>query len=69
MNEKFRWLATVTYRTDSGPTEVDHAFGELFDLHDLIEDGPSWYSIEKIEIRFQPMHDVPTVTIEESEKQ
>lgn len=37
-----RWIATVTYRTDSGPTEVNHAFQELDELADIIEAGPNW---------------------------
>ena len=46
----FRWIATVKYRTETGITEVDHQFEEMFELHDLIEQGPSWDCIEGIHI-------------------
>jgi hypothetical protein len=45
-----RWFATVWYRTPEGLIDVQHAFEELDMLHDLIEHGPDWYAIEKIEI-------------------
>lgn len=45
-----RWLATITYRTDDGPVGVDHAIEEIEDLHDIVERGPNFYAIEKIEI-------------------
>jgi hypothetical protein len=62
-----RWLATITYRTDSGPTDVDHAFEELDELHDLVEAGPSWDCIETITIRLNPRRPQPRLTIEEAE--
>ena len=43
-----RWTATVTYRTNSGPLEVEHDLSELTDLHDLIERGPHWDTISLI---------------------
>jgi hypothetical protein len=46
-----RWLVTAYYRTDAGIIDVDHEIDELSDLHDLIEQGPSWYSLDRIEIR------------------
>lgn len=59
-----RWVATIYYRTERGTIDVDHAFDELEDLHDIVERGPSWYAIEKIEIRYaQPT----THTIESAE--
>lgn len=49
----YRWTATVWYRTEAGGGLVDvvHVFEELEELHDLIEQGPSFYAIERIEIR------------------
>jgi hypothetical protein len=32
-----RWIAVVTYRSESGPIEVDHHFEELEELSRLIE--------------------------------
>ena len=45
-----RWHATVTYRTDAGPLDVPMLLREVWDLHDRIEQGPHWDTIEKIEI-------------------
>jgi hypothetical protein len=39
-------LASYSY-TDETPPEVV-AFEELFELHDIIERGPNWNSIERI---------------------
>jgi hypothetical protein len=50
----FRWIATVKYRTETGITEVDHQFEEMFDLHNLIGQGPSWDCIESIHIELNP---------------
>jgi hypothetical protein len=46
-----RWTAMVYYRTDAGLVEVEHQFEELDMLHDIIEMGPSFYTIDRIEIR------------------
>jgi hypothetical protein len=61
----FRWVATVWYRTDAGLIDVEHEFGELADLHDLIERGPDFYAIDRIEIRHKS-NPQPTLTIEQS---
>lgn len=45
-----RWLATVIYRTDEGRSSVFHEMEELTELHALVERGPHWDTIEKIEI-------------------
>ena len=46
-----RWTATIWYRTDAGIVDVEHAFEELDMLHDLVECGPDFYTIDRIEIR------------------
>jgi hypothetical protein len=46
-----RWVATIYYRTDAGLIDVEHEFEELDMLHDLVESGPSFYTIDRIEIR------------------
>ena len=48
----FRWHATINYRT--GPEEylaVEHDLEELEDLHDLVERGPDWDTIDEIVVR------------------
>ncbi len=63
---RVRWTATVTYRTDAGPLDVDHVLTELSDLHDLVERGPHWDTILGIAIqRTNPIE--PGVTVEQAE--
>lgn len=45
-----RWQATVHYRTDSGIVDVVHGLEEIGDLQELVEIGPHWDTIERIEI-------------------
>jgi hypothetical protein len=49
--EVTRWRATVWYRTEAGLSGVTHDIEELEELHDLVERGPSFYTIDHIEIR------------------
>ena len=63
-----RWHATVTYRTDAGPLDVPMLLREIWDLHDRIEQGPHWDTIEKIEIIRVNHIDSPTLTIEQAEE-
>lgn len=44
----------VACRSESGLTEVNHYFEQLEDLHDIIERGPNWNTIETIVIRLNP---------------
>jgi hypothetical protein len=61
----FRWLATVTYRSERGPIEVDHCFDELEELHILVERGPHWDTIETIAVRRNPRAVIhPGLTVE-----
>ena len=46
-----RWKMTVWYRTDVGLVDVDMDIEELAEVHNLIEAGPSFYAIDRIEIR------------------
>ena len=48
MGEYQRWMAEITY-TDGTPPEVV-AFEELFELQEIIERGPNWNVIERIEV-------------------
>ena len=45
-----RWRAVVHYRSENGLIDVEHWFEELEELHDIVERGPSFQAIEKIEI-------------------
>ena len=63
-----RWHATVTYRTDAGPLDVPMLLREIWDLHDRIEQGPHWDTIEKIEILRVNHIDSPILTKEQAEK-
>jgi hypothetical protein len=52
-----RWHVTVQYRMAAGPLDVEHDIEELVELHDLIEQGPNWDTILRIEItRINPIH-------------
>jgi hypothetical protein len=61
-----RWHATVYYRTEAGTLDVHHDFEEIADLHDLVELGPHWDTIERIEITRVNHITGPTLTVEQS---
>ncbi len=48
-----RWKATIVYSTDAGPNEVVHDIEEIDELQLIVERGPDWNSIIKIEIVLQ----------------
>jgi hypothetical protein len=43
-----RWMAEIFY--NDGCTTTLHTFEELHELHDLVEMGPDWNTIEHIVI-------------------
>ena len=45
-----RWPATIYYRSAAGLIDVTHDFEELDELHDLVEAGPHWDTIDRIEV-------------------
>lgn len=49
-----RWIATVTYTTEVGEVDVDHYIKELEELPALIDRGPDWDTLVKIEIVYAP---------------
>jgi hypothetical protein len=63
-----RWDVTVIYRTDAGPLDVPMLLREIGDLHERIEKGPHWDTIEKIEIRRVNHTDSPTLTYEQEKE-
>lgn len=64
-----RWHVEVDYRTDNGINTVPHEVEEIEDLHDLIERGPDFYTIQKIVIWPQGKCASNTLTVEEAAKQ
>jgi len=62
-----RWTVRLTYRYNEGPRSITLKVEELFELQDIVECGPSFYSIESIEIK--PSDRCPKVTVEEAAKQ
>lgn len=45
-----RWQTKTIYRTENGPLDIVHDLEEISDLHDLVESGPHWDTIVRIEI-------------------
>jgi len=46
-----RWTVIAWYWTDAGLIDVETMIDELDELQDLIERGPNWYALDRIEIR------------------
>jgi hypothetical protein len=59
-----RWIVTVIYRSDQG--ELDNVFliEELDELQSIVERGPDWNTLDRIEIRLNPRRQNYDVTIE-----
>lgn len=68
--EKPRWRATAIYRVRDvvGGVDVTHDLVELEDLHDLIEAGPHWDTIESITIHRINHIDSPSLTVEQADQ-
>lgn len=62
-----RWTATVFYRSAAGTVDVVHDLHEIEDLHEIIERGPHWDAIQRVEI-VRNAAEFPTLTIEEAEQ-
>ncbi len=63
-----RWKVKVIYRTDDGPLDVDHDLEELSYLHDLVERGPHWDTIVRIEITRINHSEAVDLTVEGAKK-
>jgi hypothetical protein len=63
-----RWHAITYYRTENGTLDVHRDLEEIADLHSLIEGGPHWDTIEKIEVLRVNHCTAPDLTIEQSEQ-
>jgi hypothetical protein len=66
--KNYRWHATVYYRTDSGTVEVEHDLQELYELHDLVEHGPHWDTIERIVVIRVCHVDAEDLTVEQAKE-
>jgi hypothetical protein len=66
MVDRIRWRAVIRYRRDAGSVSAEHFLEEIEDLHDLVEHGPHWDTVEKIEV-FRINHCTdPTLTVEQT---
>ena len=68
LSTKARWHAVVTYRTGFDPLTVEMSLREIEDLHDKIELGPHWDTVELIEIRRINHTDSAKLTLEQAEE-
>ncbi len=59
-----RWTAKITYLHDDGPHDRLFAFDELYELQDIVECGPDFYSIESIVVIINTNEHCPKVTVE-----
>ena len=62
-----RWHAVVYYRTGAGTLDVEMYLEEIEDLHDRIEKGPHWDTVELIEVRRVNHIDSAKLTVEQAE--
>ena len=61
-----RWSVKITYHYAEGPRTITLKVEELHELQDIVENGPSFYSIESIVV--VPSDRCPEVTVEEAAK-
>lgn len=62
---KSRWHAMVVHRSLAGPVDTHFDINEIQEVHDLIERGPNWNTIVRIEIALNwPL--VGELTVEEA---
>ena len=45
------WVAVIYYRTDLGLIDIEHEMEELEELQEIVERGPNWFALDRIEIR------------------
>jgi len=62
-----RWIATVYYRTDNGLIDVQHDIEELEEIQELVECGPDWNTIERVDIVLSDKR-YASLTVEQSEQ-
>jgi len=47
-----RWSAVAHYRTTTGNVSFTHTFEEISELAAIVEAGPDWATLDRIEIRY-----------------
>lgn len=62
-----RWAATVYYRSENGLIDVLHDIEELEELQELVESGPHFATIDRIEVRYVHAGNM-ALTLEEAER-
>lgn len=62
----YRWHAKAYYLAENGIVDVEHYFDELEQLQSIIENGPSWQALERIEIFYRGLRE--KLTVEEAKK-
>lgn len=62
-----RWRATIVYRSEHGPVDVEHEIEELDEIAELVEAGPDWNTIVNINIVLERQM-IPGLTVEEADK-
>lgn len=45
-----RWKVEITYNTVSGSVDVTHMIEELWELHDIIEENPTFCAVANINV-------------------
>ena len=65
MIDRSRWKATVFYRTENGIIDIEHDLEEIEDLQQIVERGPSFQAIEKIEMVYRGTPE--KLTVEEAD--
>jgi hypothetical protein len=59
---RLRWRVIIVYRTEHGTTSIERVLQELVDLDRIVEQGPNWDTIVKIEVfRFDHINDNLTI--------
>ena len=54
--DPLRWLVKIPYRTDAGTTVDVQTVEEIEDVHEIIEQGPNFYAVDRIEVSHNPEH-------------
>lgn len=57
-----RWSVTLFYRFNLGLVDVTHEVEELEEIQELVERGPDWNALDRVEIRLiEPLWQGATV--------
>lgn len=68
MTADARWKATLFYRTEAGPIDIEQELVEVGDIHEIVERGPHWDTLIRIEIVRINHNESETLTVEQAEK-